>query len=70
MTGLLFQPGDSADLAGKLQWAKENPEKMRQMGMAARAKYEAHYTAEKNYEQLLAIYRDAMAVAAKGDKDE
>lgn len=70
VTGLLFRPGDPADLADKLQWAEANPEKMRQMGMAARAKYDACYTADKNYKQLLSIYQDAMAAAAKGDKDE
>ena len=61
MTGLLFNPGDAEDLADKLQWAHAHPEQMRAMGEAARAKYEAFYTAEKNYQQLVAIYRDAIA---------
>lgn len=65
VTGLLFNPGDSGDLASKLRWASDNPDKMTQMGMAARAKYEAHYTAAKNYEQLVDIYQDAIAALSK-----
>lgn len=61
VTGLLFNPGDAEDLADKLRWAHAHPEQMRAMGEAARAKYEAFYTAEKNYQQLVAIYRDAIA---------
>lgn len=61
VTGLLFNPGDADDLADKLQWAQAHPEQMRAMGVAARAKYEAFYTAEANYQQLMAIYRDAIA---------
>lgn len=61
VTGLLFNPSDADDLADKLQWAHAHPEQMRAMGEAARAKYEAFYTAEKNYQQLVAIYRDAIA---------
>ena len=61
VTGLLFNPGDADDLADKLQWAQAHPEQMRSMGEAARAKYEAFYTAETNYQQLMTIYRDAIA---------
>jgi glycosyltransferase involved in cell wall biosynthesis len=55
-TGLLFIPGDPDDLAAKIRWAVENPEAMTRMGENARRKYESRYTAEKNYEMLLAIY--------------
>ena len=61
VTGLLFEPGNAADLANKMRWAQANPERMAAMGAAARARYEAHYTAERNYAQLIDIYRDAMA---------
>ncbi|WP_354602771.1 glycosyltransferase family 4 protein [Uliginosibacterium flavum] len=61
VTGLLFEPGNAEDLAGKMRWAMANPERMGEMGRAARVRYEAHYTAEKNYEQLMAIYREAIA---------
>lgn len=60
-TGLLFEPGDAADLARKMQWADSNPEAMRRMGQAARAEYEARYTSETNFSQLMAIYQDAIS---------
>ncbi|QSB01847.1 glycosyltransferase family 4 protein [Methylomonas sp. EFPC1] len=62
VTGLLFNPGDSQDLAAKVSWAVANPERMLQMGIAARRVYELKYTAQENYHQLMQIYRDALAV--------
>ena len=59
-TGLLFEAGNSADLAQKLAWAESNPEAMRKMGLAARAEFESKYSADKNYEILSGIYRDAI----------
>jgi glycosyltransferase involved in cell wall biosynthesis len=55
-TGLHFTPGDAADLAAKAEWAWAHPEEMAAMGRAARAEYEAKYTAERNYEMLMEIY--------------
>lgn len=60
VTGLLFNPGDPKDLAEKIQWAEDNPEEMRRMGENARAEYEAKYTADINYKQLIAIYEQAI----------
>lgn len=60
ITGLLFNPGDASDLAEKMRWAQEHPEDMARMGRAARACYEANYTPETNYRQLLAIYQRAL----------
>jgi glycosyltransferase involved in cell wall biosynthesis len=59
-TGLLFEAGNADDLASKMQWALQNPEKMRQMGKNARALYQAKYTPEQNYVQLIAIYKAAI----------
>lgn len=56
--GLLFEPGNSRDLADKMAWALAHPEKMAEMGRSARAQYEAEFTAEQNYAQLMAIYQD------------
>ncbi|GIZ51033.1 glycosyltransferase [Noviherbaspirillum aridicola] len=61
VTGLLFNPGDAADLADKMAWAEAHPEEMMRMGRAARAEYEAKYTPERNYEQLMEIYEDAIS---------
>ncbi len=60
VTGLLFESGNANDLAAKMKWAQKNPEQMREMGQNARIKYEAEYTANQNYNQLIAIYRDAI----------
>lgn len=58
--GLLFEPGNPEDLAAKVEWAWTHPEEMAEMGREARREYEAKYTAERNYEMLMAIYRRAM----------
>jgi glycosyltransferase involved in cell wall biosynthesis len=61
--GLLFEPGNASDLAEKLRWADENPEGMRHMGTAARAIYEANYTPDTNYRQLIEIYKDCIGAS-------
>jgi glycosyltransferase involved in cell wall biosynthesis len=56
-TGLLFQPGNSADLIAKVSWLMAHPELMANMRLSARAEYEAKYTAARNYQQLMEIYQ-------------
>jgi glycosyltransferase involved in cell wall biosynthesis len=60
VTGVLFAPGDAVDLASKIRWAQENPERLAEMGRQARARYESDYTPERNYLTLLEIYRSAI----------
>jgi glycosyltransferase involved in cell wall biosynthesis len=59
-TGLHFDNGDTKDLIDKVTWAWRNPEKMHLMGEAARQEFETKYTAEQNYNNLMAIYEDAL----------
>jgi glycosyltransferase involved in cell wall biosynthesis len=59
-TGLHFAPGDPEDLAKKVHWAWTHPQEMAEMGRAARAEYEAKYTAERNCAMLMQIYRRAL----------
>jgi len=59
-TGLLFNPGDPEDLAGKIRWAVEHPDAITRMGENARREYELRYTAEKNYELLMGIYQKVL----------
>jgi glycosyltransferase involved in cell wall biosynthesis len=66
-TGLLFEPGDAQDLARKMAWAAANPDEMAQMGQRARARYEAEFTPDRNYAQLISIYRDAIDEVAALD---
>lgn len=63
-TGLHFTPGDPNDLAAKIEWAWTHPDEMAAMGRAARAEYEAKYTAERNYQMLMRIYEKVLV--AKG----
>lgn len=58
-TGLLFDPGSADSLQKTLDWAEQNPDRMREMGANAREVYEREYTAERNYEKLMSIYSDA-----------
>lgn len=62
-TGLLFRPGDGADLAAALEWAWGHPRELARMGREARREYEAKYTAESNYRALMEIYELAIAKA-------
>lgn len=61
VTGLLFEAGNSVALSHALQWAMDHPQDMIAMGENARAKYEAEFTAERNYKQLMNIYESAIA---------
>ena len=63
-TGLLFTPGDAADLVTKVQSLASDSALRQRLGSAARMEYERHYTAEPNHQQLLDIYRRALAVGA------
>ena len=58
-TGLHFQPGIAEDLVEKVKWVLANREKLTQMRQEARLEFEAKYTAQKNYEQLIEIYTKA-----------
>jgi glycosyltransferase involved in cell wall biosynthesis len=59
-TGLRFRPGDPGDLAAQVRWAVTRSEPLDVMRQAARAKYEAEYSAERNYHLLLEIYERAV----------
>ncbi len=58
INGLHFQPGNSYDLAEKVNWMFAHSEERRKMSFAARIEYEQKYTAEKNYHQLIKIYNE------------
>jgi glycosyltransferase involved in cell wall biosynthesis len=60
VTGLLFEPGDAAALAGKLDWAATHPEQMAEMGRRARARFEASYSEAAAYRAIMHIYDDVL----------
>jgi glycosyltransferase involved in cell wall biosynthesis len=59
-TGMLVEPNSPADLARAMRWAEEHPNEMRAMGERARTEFETHYTPERNYDRLVAIYDAAI----------
>ncbi|MGB7555515.1 MAG: glycosyltransferase family 4 protein [Candidatus Korobacteraceae bacterium] len=59
-TGLLFDL-QKDDLAAKANWAWTHPAAMEVMGVAARQLYQRNFTAEKNYESLINVYRSVMS---------
>jgi glycosyltransferase involved in cell wall biosynthesis len=63
-TGLHFEPTSSEDLARKLAWAFAHPSEIAAMGQAARAEYQALYTPESAYRQLMDIYEQTIAAYA------
>jgi glycosyltransferase involved in cell wall biosynthesis len=54
-TGLLFSPGNAADLAAKVQSLADSPARQA-YGRAARDVFERKYTAERNLAMLMEIY--------------
>lgn len=60
-TGLLYEAGSEAALAGSVRWMSENPQAAARMAAAARDTYLSRYTAQENYPQLLAIYDRALS---------
>jgi glycosyltransferase involved in cell wall biosynthesis len=59
-TGLHFEAGNADDLAQKVEWAWSHDAEMEIMSRAARAEFEARYTAARNYEELIDVYRAAI----------
>jgi glycosyltransferase involved in cell wall biosynthesis len=59
-TGLHFTPGSADDLSTQLRWLQEHAEAAREMRNQARLEFERHYTGERNYQQLIKIYEQAI----------
>ncbi len=59
-TGLLFDFHKADDLASQANWAWSHPAEMEGMGAAARQLYLENFTAEKNYESLINVYRSVV----------
>jgi glycosyltransferase involved in cell wall biosynthesis len=55
-TGRLFEAGDDEELAAVIERLLADANALGEMRRQARAEYEARYTAERNYGQLMAIY--------------
>ncbi|WP_413761389.1 glycosyltransferase [Streptomyces sp. MMBL 11-3] len=68
-TGLLHRPGEAASLAACLRRITADPARNREMGQAARRRYEQRFSPQVGLERLLEEYRTAIAGrAADGDR--
>jgi glycosyltransferase involved in cell wall biosynthesis len=68
-TGFHFTPGNIEDLAARVEWAWAHPTETAAMGRAARAEYEAKYTADRNYRMLIEIYKRAINACKPADDE-
>jgi glycosyltransferase involved in cell wall biosynthesis len=55
-TGLLFEPGNSDELAKTVLWLIDHPVEMMRMRVGAREEFQLRYTPEINYLHLMNIY--------------
>jgi glycosyltransferase involved in cell wall biosynthesis len=58
--GLHFRPGDADHLAATVTEGLADPNRLDEMGRAARREYESRYSAEANLPQLISIYERAI----------
>ncbi|WP_210575448.1 glycosyltransferase [Streptomyces sp. GESEQ-4] len=61
VTGLLHRPGESASLADRIRRIAAEPARNREMGEAARRRYERDFSPAVGLERLLEEYRTAIA---------
>ncbi len=54
--GLVVPIGDSQQLADRMLWLLDHPEKMKAMGAFGRKRYEALYTKERHIERMIEVF--------------
>ncbi len=59
-TGLLFEPGNVDDLAGRISWMIRNPKKFKDMGKRARKMVERKCDPEVHYKNVSKVYEKAL----------
>ncbi len=59
VTGLLFEPGNAADLAEKVNRLRADPVLAAELGRNGRRRFDEDYNADSNYRHLTQIYRFA-----------
>jgi len=60
VTGRHFETGNAEDLADKARQMAGDPDRLAELGTAARREFLEKYTAEKAYESLIRIYEDVV----------
>lgn len=64
-TGLHFESGNAVDLARQVELVFQDADRLLAMRRNARQEFEAKYTGEINYKQLLSIYRGVLSERVK-----
>lgn len=64
-TGLLFEPGNTQELADKIRYLWGRPDSCQEMGQAGREKALREYSPKAYYDRLMTIYENAMKLAPK-----
>jgi glycosyltransferase involved in cell wall biosynthesis len=67
-TGLHFTRGDPEDLSDKVQWAWSHAKDVAEMGLNAREEFEQNYTASRNHDLLVGIYKKAIALTKQPER--
>jgi len=57
VTGLLFEPGNSDDLAHKMEYLLDNRDKIMEMGKKAREKVETEFSPQRHYDSLIKLFK-------------
>lgn len=61
-SGLLFEPGSATDLAGKLRYLVENPERRREFAQAGRQRAERLFSEERHIADVESVLLEALDV--------
>ncbi|MFJ7160043.1 glycosyltransferase [Streptomyces sp. NPDC101118] len=69
VTGLLHRPGDTASLVSCIRRITAEPDRNREMGRAARRRYELGFSPEVGLERLMEGYRAAIAGRSGGGEE-
>jgi len=64
-TGILFQPGNTNDLAEKISWMIEHSKERQEMGHRARESVEKECNPELHYKRLMEVYEAALKKPAR-----
>ena len=59
--GLLFNPGDANDLAAAVSRILSDPDSLKDKRRGVRRRFEDAFTADRNYDNMLEVYRKAVA---------
>jgi len=64
-TGLLFQPGDATELAGKIRRLWQSPDLCRQMGKAGRQRALREYSRDMYYQRISAVFKSVLPIQTR-----